>query len=646
MVDFFGHQDRARKNTGRLVFYFTVAIGLTICLIYLALAAILFYGKGTKTGGVDWLINSELFMWASAGTLIVVALGSLFKIIELSAGGKAVAEMLGGQLLDQNTRNADERKLLNVVEEMAIASGVAVPDVYLLAHEGGINAFAAGNSINDAVIGVTRGCMEQLDRDELQGVIAHEFSHILNGDMKLNLRLTGWIHGLLCIAIIGRILLQFGGSSRSRSSNGKGGSNPVPLIGLALMVVGGIGMLAGKLIKAAVSRQREFLADASAVQFTRNPGGLAGAFKKIGGLYSKLETPKAEEASHLFFGNGLANSFFQAFSTHPPLAERLRRIDPNFKGSFDASYSPSSDIESKLVSHLAGGPTPAGEPRAASAKAGRQSPPPLRANRVVEQIGQIDREHLDYASGLLKGLPPVITRATHETLGAVALCYSLLLGSEKETRDKQHAILQRNENAAVVMEMTPLVSSLKALDGKARIPLIELAMPALRQLSPAQFHTFRHTVKALSAADRQIDLFEFALEKILLRHLEPTFATNKDTPIRFHSINPLLPDCNVLISALAYLSHQDTEEVERSYAAGVKGLATDRSFEQLPLEECGLGAVDKAMDRLAAAGPAIKKRVVNACAEAVTADGVIEAGEAELLRAICASVDVPCPPLM
>ena len=628
MNDFFGHQDRARKNTGKLIFYFITAIGGTICLIYLVLALFFLRDKDGLEISAEALWNSKLFLWASGGTLAVVFIGSLMKIAELSAGGKAIAEMLGGRLLDHSTNDHHERQLLNVIEEMAIASGVPVPDTYLMDHEMGINAFAAGNSINDAVIGVTRGCMEQLNRDELQGVMAHEFSHILNGDMKINLRLTGWIHGLLCIAIIGRVLLHV------RSRDGKG--NPIPLLGLALMLVGGIGMLAGKLIKAAVSRQREFLADASAVQFTRNPNGISGALKKIGGLYSKLETPKAEEASHLFFGNGLGSSFMEAFATHPPLEERIKRLDPRFQGGFTEPRVTAGSGQSDLVSGLAG----------ASA-----APPPIPAaavptNRVMQQIGEIDAEHLEYAHGLIDSLPPLVVQSAHEPFGAVALSYALLLSPDEDVCDRQVKILQESENPAIFAEAANLSGATADLHARTRIPLIEMSLPALRQLSPAQYGTFATIVQKLAEADRQIDLFEFSLEKILRRYLDPVFTGDTQERIQFHSLDSLLHETNVFLSALAYLSHDEDAEVADAYQTGASSLNHHHQFAQLPIEQCGLDAVDKAMDRVAAADVRVKERIVKACAECVTADGEIQTGEAEMLRAICAAINIPCPPLL
>src|SRR4051812_14934448 len=271
-----------------------------------------------------------MFLGTAVATLGVIGTGSFFKTLSLARGGRAVAELLDGRLVNSNSTDAHERKLLNVVEEMAIASGVPVPQVYVMDGEQGINAFAAGHSASDAAISVTRGAMTMLTRDELQGVIAHEFSHLLNGDMKLNLRLMGLIFGILCLTVIGRVLIRTSGKK-----------NPLPLLGLALIIIGWVGVLFGRLIQAAVSREREFLADASAVQFTRNPSGLAEALKKIGGLAegSQLQTNRAEEASHFFFANGLKSRFF-GFATHPPLIERIKALDPSFDGNYPATVLP------------------------------------------------------------------------------------------------------------------------------------------------------------------------------------------------------------------------------------------------------------------------------------------------------------------
>ncbi len=328
-MDFFAQQGKAKKHTKLLVFYFVIAVACIIAAVYLA-GLIIFFGTQSQQHPdnstrelVLW--NPQLFIYTMLGTLGVVIVGSLYKTAELAKGGGAVAESLGGRLISPNPTSPDERKLRNVIEEMAIASGVPVPKIYVLDEDEGINAFAAGHSQGDAAIGVTHGCMTLLNRDELQGVIGHEFSHILNGDMRLNLRVMGVIFGILCLAVIGRVLLY---------TRGRRDKNPLLLLGLALIVVGAIGTFFGRLIQAAISRQRESLADASSVQFTRNPAGLSGALQKIGGVGSRIESPHAGEANHMFFSNGLGKSFFRMMATHPPLPERIRAIDPSWDGKF------------------------------------------------------------------------------------------------------------------------------------------------------------------------------------------------------------------------------------------------------------------------------------------------------------------------
>jgi Zn-dependent protease with chaperone function len=327
-MDFFEHQAKARKHTTVLVVYFVIAVVCIIASVYVASLLIFYFTDpaqqpGPRPGLVLW--DSELFLYVAFGTLAVVLAGSLYKTVLLSKGGSAVAESLGGRLIDADTSDPDELKLRNVVEEMAIASGVPMPKIYVLDDEPGINAFAAGHVPSDAAIGITRGGMSLLNRDELQGVIGHEFSHILNGDMRINLRIMGVLFGILALTVIGRILLY---------SRGGRGRNPMMFVGLALIIIGALGVFFARLIQAALSRQRELLADASAVQFTRNPAGLSSALKKIGGVGSKVGSAHAEEASHMFFENGLSKPLLGMMATHPPLEQRIRAIEPAWDGEF------------------------------------------------------------------------------------------------------------------------------------------------------------------------------------------------------------------------------------------------------------------------------------------------------------------------
>jgi Zn-dependent protease with chaperone function/uncharacterized tellurite resistance protein B-like protein len=553
--------------------------------------------------------------------------------------------MLGGRLVAPTTSDLDERKLRNVVEEMAIAAGVPVPQVYLLPEERAINAFAAGHSTSDAVVAVTAGAVKLLTRDELQGVIGHEFSHILNGDMRLNLRLMGIIFGIVCLAVIGRVLLY----TRSRSSKDK---NPLPLLGLALLVIGWIGVFFGRLIQAAVSRQREFLADASSVQFTRNPAGLAGALRKIGGLSfgSKLEAAHAEEASHMFFGNGMGESFFHLMDTHPPLAERIRAIDP----SFDGTFPPVSFVEVNRAAPRVVPPQQSplpfpfpGLPRAQGGMAGL-APPIIAAQGVMASTGNPTPAHLRYAEGLRVTIPASLQAAAREGLGASTVIYALLLSDDEATRRKQFDELAATTSAAVCQETLRVLPEVQAVATHAKLPLVDLAIPGLRHLSPAQFQQFRVAVQKLVESDGEIDLFEYVLQKIVLRHLEPYFLQARKPVIQYYALKPLAADCAVVLSALAYLGQDEPDKIEFAFQQGAQPLsyAAQVQLSLLPTAKCELAQVDAALDRLCQAVPQIKKNVLNACAQTVAADGLIQEMEAELLRAIADTLDCPIPPFI
>ena len=625
-MDFFERQTQARRHTKRLVVYFVIAVALLIVAVYLA-ATLVFTGVSAKTGhGVPGIWQPQLFFGVAIGTLAVVLIGSVSKTAQLSGGGSAVATMLDGELIDSNTTNLDERRLLNIVDEMALASGLPAPPVYLLPDDS-INAFAAGHTTSDAVIGVTRGAMKKLNRDEMQGVIGHEFSHILNGDMRLNVRLIGIIFGILCIATLGRILLQM----RSRSSRDR---NPLPLFGLALLVIGGIGVFFGRLIQAAVSREREYLADASSVQFTRNPMGLAGALKKIGSLGSRIESPHASEANHLFFGDGV-KSFF---STHPKLEDRIRELDPTWDGKFPQIAGSSEALDEREKSFAAA----------------KRAVPPLipaliaaSAAAALQGIGQPTRKQLHYAEALRASFSPAIKQAAREPLGAMAMIYGLLLSSDERIRAGQLLQLARQTAPEIHAEMTRLLPHVSEVATRAKLPLVDLALPALRRLSPPQFQRFSETIQSLIESDNEIDLFEYLLQKIILRHLEPTFKPARKAVIQYYALKPLLGDCAVLLSALAQVGQSEHADIEKAFWQGAQFLGGRESgIARLTDDQCDLAQVDASLDRLSQAAPQIKKNVLKACIETIASDGVIQEGEAELLRAVADTLDCPMPPLV
>ena len=650
-MDFFDRQDQARRRTKLLVVYFGLALVFTVLVLYLVFAGV-FLHERARGGGLGWLWEPRLFAGVALGTTFVIFLGSVVKIMELSRGGAAVATMLGGTPVRPDTTDLHERKLLNVVEEMALASGVSMPQVFLLREEKGINAFAAGLQTQDAAVGVTRGCMRLLTRDELQGVIAHEFSHILNGDMRLNLRLIGIINGLLVLAIIGRQLLRVRAAGRSR--DGKGG-NPLPLIGLGLLVAGGIGMLFARLIKSGVSRQREYLADAAAVQFTRNPDGLAGALKKIGGLAagSRLETPHAEQASHLFFSNGMASSWLELFSTHPPLEARIRALDPGFDGRFpnvvtEAAVSAPDGPRAWIAGHDEIPGTVADLAAAPVGTTPAHSPLRLQSHPAAALVGAPTAEHLRYAEALRARLPAGLVEAAREPLSAAGLVLSLVLSRDPAQRQRQLDSVEAALREEFFAGLPGLAAAVGELPARDRLPLATLALPALHQLSPAQYRGFCGLLQDLVESDATIELFEYALQRLVRRHLAPQYD---DVPARtaaqYYALQPLRRDCAVLLSALALQGEGAPGDAETAFAQGTRRFGTAATGLHLLLaEECNLAQVDAALDRLALASPAIKRQVLNACAETVAADGRLQVREAELLRAIADALDCPLPPIL
>jgi Zn-dependent protease with chaperone function/uncharacterized tellurite resistance protein B-like protein len=648
-MDFFERQEKARRNTKLLVVYFITGVAMLIAVVYLV-SAVIFTTAGAHyrsrhhhyNNNDDTQIeanhvplwNPRLLLGVAIGTLAVIGIGSAFKTMELAQGGSAVSSMMGGRLLNPNTTDLDERKLLNVVEEMALASGVPVPQVYVMDNEEGINAFAAGHTTSDATVTVTRGCMKLLTRDELQGVIAHEFSHILNGDMRLNLRLLGIIFGILCLAVVGRILLQArSGNSRDR--------NALPLLGLALLIIGYVGVFFGHLIQAAVSRQREFLADASAVQFTRNPLGITGALKKIGGLGaegSRVSAAHATEVSHMFFGNGLAQPLFGLLATHPPLEERIRAIDPTFDGNFPATrYAP----EEESPYH------------APPASARRATIPPIvpaaiAMQAVMPNLGTPNTAHLHYAVEMRNAFPPALKNAARDAMGASSLVYALLLSTDPTMRATQLNSLAQITSDAVRQETERLLPDIAPVATNAKLPLVDLALPGLRQLSPTQYQQFSKAIQVLIEADGEIDLFEYVLQKIVLRHLDTQFNGARKTVVQYYALKALAPDCSVLLSALAHVGSNDPAQCEAAFQQGAQPLSR---FAQAPLvyvtsDQCDLPQIDAALNRLNQAVPQIKKNVLNACVQVVAADGVIQEMEAELLRAVADALDCPMPPFL
>lgn len=658
-MDFFASQEQAQRKTSRLVFYFVLAVGCIVAFNYFVLGFLLgLLDDSRHLRNSYW--NPELFLAVSAGTLCVIGLGSLFKIGSLSSGGASVAEMFNGRKVDPSSTDPAERRLLNVVEEMAIASGTPVPPVYLLDAEQGINAFAAGYSPSDAIIAVTRGTLQTLSRDELQGVIAHEFSHILRGDMRLNIRLMGVLYGILVISMIGWFLFRMtanSGSYRSSNDGDKKGGNPLPLIGLALYVIGYVGVFFGKLIKSAVSRQREFLADASAVQFTRNPGGIAGALKKIGGIQegSKIENAAAEEASHMFFGRGLSEPWFGWLDTHPPLHERIKRIDPSFDGRYPPvmfeSYSEPRDERQQFsgISDLG----PAAGFAASQAQAAAATPQmaelvdhaEISPDRIAEHVGTPRTLHLQRAAAAFNAIPAEMVELAREPNSARAVIIALLLDNDPAIRQSQLPVLSQFSDPLLLPTVNKIWPVIQALHPACRLPLAELTLPALRSLSLAQHREFAHAVQQLAAADRRISLFEYALQRMLLRHLGASFTGLPPQGVKYYSLSALKQPVANLLGVLAHAGGNE-DAARQAFAAGVRASLGSIETMELPARETmNLHALDAALTTLVLASPAIKLRVLTGCTACIAADGRMTVAEGELLRVIADELDCPMPPL-
>ncbi|MFL0796794.1 MAG: M48 family metallopeptidase [Cellvibrionaceae bacterium] len=643
-MDFFSHQDRARKNTGYLLLLFAAAIIALILITSIFISVLILADQKyneTMISGFQhtWdAFRPEVLGVTSLVIVCIVFIGSLYKIIQLGKGGSAVAEALGGRLLNINTRDGNEKKVLNVVEEMAIASGTPVPRVYLLDEEG-INAFAAGFKSGDAVIGVTKGCIERLGRDELQGVIAHEFSHILNGDMGINLRLLGVLNGILVIGEIGRLIMR--SSSRSRyaySSRRSKNSGGIVLIGLGLFIIGYLGVFFGNLIKSAVSRQREFLADASAVQFTRNPDGISGALKKIGGYskHSHIDHPNQEEFSHFYFGEGSKPfSFFSGWlATHPPLNERITRIEPSWKGKFITPQKVEAEVTG-VTDSMAAGFAPSSSSANESSSIAAES-----IEYSFNNIGEPKPEHLAYASQQLNQLPEKLHNSCHEPAAARAIIYGLLLSRDIKVRETQLAILEHKSDTGVYRETRLLLPHIDTLNARFRLPLIDLCLPALLELSDRQKKLFHENTKALITCDGKIDFFEWSLHRILRHHMEGSKAQSGNKKLK-----QLQQPITIVFSLFAQLDHGKESDIQQSFSKACESVSLS-SLQLIEKKKLNTKLLNSAIKALQQTAPLEKPKLLKALAGIINHDGKVAAEEAELLRAVADSLDCPVPPFI
>ncbi|QTP55777.1 M48 family metallopeptidase [Billgrantia sulfidoxydans] len=630
-MDFFGAQARAKRLTAWLVVLLVVAVlGMIVAAVaVIALAMLLLDGGPPGAEPLARALDPRLLGAVALGVLLVVAAGSLARHLQLRSGGAAVAEALGGRIINAATHDADERRLLNVVEEMAIASGLPVPAVYLL-DEPGINAFAAGHTPQDAVIGVTRGAIRCLSRDELQGVVAHEFSHVLHGDMRLNLRLVALLYGILVIGLVGRLLLRGMAARRVVRSSRRGSGHAVLLgAGLALMLVGFVGTLCGNLIKAAVSRQREFLADASAVQYTRNPAGLADALKRVAAHAhgSELRASRAEEFSHFYFSRGLPG-LRGLTATHPPLSTRIRRLEPGWDGKLP---EPSVEREPAGTTDASAEPTQA-RPTETEAWEGAVLGPAA----LMQRVGQPREQDLQQARGALAGIAPVLLEAAHDPYAARAVIYGVLMGAHPASRNRQRRVLDEAALPGVLAELTRLEPSLAGIRPGQRLPLIELCLPLLRQLSVAQHARFRDCLERLMAAEDEPGALQWALHRLIVAGSEGG-APRRGRRLPLERIEAPLAH---LLSSLAQAGSQGEAQAVEAFRQAADALGLGLTFEPRPATPQEL---DWALDRCRQLSDDDRLRLLDAMVQCVAQDGRIHAEEAELLRAVAWSLDCPLP---
>jgi Zn-dependent protease with chaperone function len=639
-MDFFDQQEAARRASRRLLLWYLLAVAFVVACFNLA-AALLYallaiYGALPLAGGEPlvwrglWTtywhavahVPPKVHVVVSGAVAATILAVSGWRLRQLAEGGTAVAQMLGAHYLDRSRATPAEAKLLNVVEEMAIASGIAVPPVYLLANEGAVNALAAGYSPNEAVIIVTRGAIEKLSRDELQGVMGHEFSHILNGDMALNVRLVALLAGIACFGEWGEYLVfKAGGEARAQEREDRGGLVLFALFGMAIALTGFPGLFAAEAIKAAISRQRELLADAASVQFTRNPEGIAGALDTVLalGTATTLRSAYATELSHMFFLPAAAR--WWAWPTHPPIDERIRRVHPRFRRE---DYRRTRHAERyrdgaravldgagnvvKVVDGLATAAALVGAPRA---------------------------EHVDHARRLLERLPQALRMRLARPEGAENAIFGLLLEREGPARDQQLALLGERGAQAAAAQL-----ELGSLGRAQALLLIDLALPALKQQPQKRRDAFLAEVQRLVEADRKLTLAEFVQATLLRQHLRE--GAGKPIRTKFGKLEEVAGDAQAVLSLIAHASKGDAAAAHAKGAA-ILGVVPGAP---LPVAELTTARVGEALERLRHLAPFVKPRLLKACLETAAADGVFRLAETELVRAVAATLDCPLPPVI
>ena len=629
-MNFFEHQEQARKKTNQLVILFILGILGVIFTIYFSFI-LLVYFKSKSTIALGW--EPRLFFPIAILTILTIGCGSLRKISQLRQGGEMVAVELGGRVLEPE-RNDLEKRLYHVVAEVAIASGVPVPKIFLLENETGINAFAAGLSTDTAVIGVTKGCLEQLDRDELQGVIAHEFSHILNGDMRLNIQLMGVLHGLLFIYMMGQFLVR---SLRYRSFRNGNLSMLMMIGGFILMICGSVGLLFGRIIQSSISRQREFLADSSAVQFTRNKEGIASALYKIhkSSFQSFVAIPAAEGASHMFFGDAIQKTvkLTNLLDTHPPIPERLRRLGvstrvlakrnrPQRQGvQSSLSRQPAdemADVQGARVGSQGAMGFSAVE-RASSAQASQSA---VSAKSVLEKIGTVGEQQLSFSQTLVQQIPDSLINEMSTPEGSMGLLFALLIQASGQPDESTH----RAENLLSTQQFQRVQSFLAGLEGydpKYMLPLVDWVIPALRNQPSAQLDALQSKMLRFRPSTQEMNIRAYALQIILKTRLNAYSNPASETKAVFTTVEQIWTDAITVLSALAIAGQDQSDDQLLVLRDGLSHLGKSNRSLPTAVEPLNWQQLESSLIGLSQAVPKLKQKIVNACTYTALVDGVV-----------------------
>ena len=655
-MDFFQAQDNAIRKTKRLVFLYMVAVVCIVVAVYFAVTAgYLTFAALTAPEGAAYspldrvqILETGRMLWTALGVVALIGIGSLYKTLALRSGGAAVATSLGGERVDRSTNDHKRKQLLNVVEEMAIASGVPVPEVYILTREASINAFAAGWGRDDAIIAVSAGALNGLSRDELQGVVAHEYSHVLYGDCRLNIRLMGVLFGIVMLTLFGRLLgsvfrggVYASGGRRRRSSSGGGKGNggavviAVIVVIILVTIIGYIGSFFARLIQAAISRQREYLADAAAVQFTRNPDGISGALKKIGGhsAHGVLEHPNASEAAHMFFADGLARGFSSALATHPPLEDRIRKVQPDWDGKYERPKPKRTNVQ-----------TTSGESVQKTRPSGREM---IEGMAVLGAIGTMSRDNLATARSITSHIPQTLDTRMRDSEGARQVILALVMADNTLDDEAQWNVVEAAESPDSLSTIRETYGLVQKLPREARLAALELSTTTIYQSGEGDQDDFLTLLNNLIQIDEHLSLYEFCVRRILRERLTRGSRTaSAESSVQYMQLKPEVAKAVGNLLSIVAREAAGAGNPEALVAESVRSLyLLNGKVSYQEKNDGDMGQLDHSLNVLHSSAFAIRAQCLRAVVHCIKADGNLQPEEAESLRMLSLSLDCPAPPL-